>query len=125
MDHLLPICFSLSLCLLFCHELDATQKKEWKLLYGLRNLDDALAERLFLLLHIPMFLFGFWAAAPASPIEIKIGFAVFCIIHALLHLRLRLLNVGSFNSFTSRLFIDGSAGFALVFLVLWSISESS
>jgi len=38
------------------HELDAVFHREWKLLYGLRELNDAQAYPIFVLLHVAIFM---------------------------------------------------------------------
>ena len=36
------------------HELDAVAQREWRLLYGLRDLDPMLGQHLFIALHVPL-----------------------------------------------------------------------
>ena len=49
-----PWLFVLCLSFFLGHELDAVSQAEWRLLYGFRDLPPLLAERWFVLLHVPL-----------------------------------------------------------------------
>src|SRR5687767_5612505 len=56
--------FYLLLSSFVAHEMDAVRCKEWRLLFGFRNLQEKTAETLFIWAHIPLaffiiFLYGF------------------------------------------------------------------
>jgi hypothetical protein len=111
----------LMLALLFAHELDAMTQSEWRLLYVLRSLSDEQGRWWFVALHVPLF----WALiALAHHARAKVqklsrqALAVFCIVHAALHLRLRDDPLSSFNTALSWSLILGAAAVGLVYL-LW------
>ena len=83
--------FFIAVSLLLLHELDAIDKKEWRLLFVLRRLPDEGALRWFIVLHLPLFvgLLALVAAAESSATRwIEAGVDGFLIIHAGLHERL-------------------------------------
>ena len=72
------------------HEMDAIDKKEWRLLFVLRRLPDHGALRWFILLHMPLFVaLLVLVAADTSPTTrwIEGGVDAFLIIHLALHTR--------------------------------------
>lgn len=71
---------------LMTHELDAIDKKEWRLLPGLCWLDDVWGYRMFVWLHVP--LFG-WVLSLADHPTFRLGMSAFCVVHLFLHLLLR------------------------------------
>lgn len=83
--------YYLGLSALLTHEMDAVQAQEWRLLYVLRGLPEAVAYPAFLLLHLPMIFVLLWLSHhPAR--RIRRGFrllaAGFLVVHAGLHARL-------------------------------------
>ena len=46
--------YYLGIAHLLTHEMDAVKHAEWRLLFGLRALGDAVAYPIFLLLHVPV-----------------------------------------------------------------------
>jgi hypothetical protein len=111
----------LMLALLFTHELDAMTHSEWRLLYVLRSLDDALGRWWFVALHLPMF----WAlialthhAHARVQGASRVGLAVFCIVHALLHWRLASDPLSSFQSTLSWSLISGACALGVLYLGL-------
>jgi hypothetical protein len=120
----------LMLALLFTHELDAMTQSEWRLLYVLRDLSDHQTRWWFVALHVPLF----WALiALTHHAQIKlqnfsrIVLAVFCIVHALLHLHLRNDPLSTFSTPLSWSLILGSAalGAAYVALLIYKPSRFS
>ncbi len=108
----------LMLAVLFTHELDAMTQSEWRLLYVLRNLNDEQGRWWFVALHIPLF----WAlivlthhSSDLVQRASRIGFAAFCIIHALLHWRLASDTLSTFTSPLSWSLILGAAALGAVF----------
>jgi hypothetical protein len=83
--------FHCALATFFAHELDAMQQHEWRLLYGLRALDERTAATLFVALHLPLFVaisyFAFHADATMQ-LYCRRGLCAFFVVHALLHWRL-------------------------------------
>jgi hypothetical protein len=86
------VLFTLMLATLFTHELDAVTHSEWRLLYILRSLPDEQARTWFVAIHVPLFgalMAVSYHAKAALQRGCRIGMALFCIVHALLHIRLR------------------------------------
>jgi hypothetical protein len=109
----------LMLAVLFTHELDAMTHSEWRLLYVLRSLADEQGRWWFVAIHIPLF----WAlvalthhANDTLQRASRISFAVFCIVHALLHWRLANDPVSTFTSPLSWSLILGAAALGVMFL---------
>jgi lysylphosphatidylglycerol synthetase-like protein (DUF2156 family) len=111
----------LMLAFLFTHELDAMTQSEWRLLYVLRDLDDVQGRWWFVAIHVPLFwvLIALTHHAQAKVLRVsRAGLAMFCIVHALLHLRLRSDPLSSFNSPLSWSLIFGAAALGVAYLVL-------
>jgi hypothetical protein len=117
------------LALLFAHELDAVERHEWRLLPGLRSLPDGLAGRLFVLLHVPLFLALFRLATHPSPrVRRRFRFALdaFAVLHAVLHRRFRGHPDYEFDGPTSRALVHGAALAGLVHLLLsWRLGRAT
>ncbi len=113
--------FYTALALLFTHELDAVQRREWRLLFGLRRLDDQRGFELFTLLHVPLFAVLLWLAAHSSPavrLAFQVGMDLFLIIHAGLHKQLDQRALYEFNNPLSAVLIYGAGAVGLTHLVL-------
>jgi hypothetical protein len=113
--------FHAVLALLLAHELDAVERHEWRLLPVLRSLPDGIAGRLFVLLHVPLFLALFRLAThPSAGVRRRFRLALdaFAVVHAVLHRRFRDRPEYEFGGTTSRALIDGAAltGFAHLLL---------
>ena len=118
----------LMLALLFTHELDAMTQSEWRLLYVLRGLSDSEGRWWFVAIHVPLF----WAlislthhAHAGMQRASRLGLAVFCIVHAGLHLRLRDDPLSSFSSPLSWSLILGAAFLGCVYLAFAARSSFS
>jgi len=93
------------------HELDAVAQHEWRLLYVLRAMPDALAQDIFVLAHVPIvFLLVWlgWHSVERVRSVTRMGCAVFMMVHAGLHWRLRDDPLYTFHSATSMFLIFGS-----------------
>lgn len=104
---------ALCVSLMLCHELDAVQRREWRML-PLLNLirDDALAHRVFTALHIPLYvalLMGLAAEWADRPGDLRAGFDVFAIIHLGLHIAYTRHPENAFSGPLSWSLIAGSA----------------
>ncbi len=80
--------FYLGLALLACHELDAVARHEWRLLPILGSLDDDVGSILFILFHIPIFTFLFWATGHRSKTirrRSQMGVDAFLVAHGVAH----------------------------------------
>jgi len=127
--HALDFIFFLALATLLAHELDAIEKREWRLFAFFRKMDDGTARRLFILLHIPVVAVLLWlVAAPNEGIRFwsMLALDLFMIVHAVLH---RLLSGGKdyeFNTRDSELLIYGAGVLAAVHLaLLWLLNATA
>jgi hypothetical protein len=108
------------LALLFGHELDAVARHEWRLLPVLRSLPDGLAGRLFVALHVPLFLVLFRLVThPSSRVRrrSRLVIGVFAVIHAGLHAWFDGHPDDEFGGATSRGLIHGAALAGLAYLL--------
>lgn len=88
------------------HELDAIQRREWRLLFLGAPLDDETAFHLFTVLHVPLFAWIMWAAP--SP-TFQTGFSLFAVIHAGVHWVVRRHPRNELNNPFSWFLIGGAA----------------
>jgi hypothetical protein len=114
--------YFLLLGFLAAHELDAVACHEWRLLYGLRSLPEAAGKSSFIALHVPLFAGLTWTAASTHPTAsaARLGVALFALVHAGLHHRLRRSAAYAFHSPLSLTLIVGAAlcGGVYVFMAL-------
>lgn len=118
---MLDLLFYLAFAGLLSHELDAVHRREWRLLFVLRNMPDERARDTFILVHVPALLLLLWLLNhPDSAIRTSTMLALdgFIVIHAGLHWRLSSHSKYEFNSPISRLLIFGTAAVALIHLPL-------
>ncbi len=112
--------FFLAVSSLLLHEMDAIDKKEWRLLFVLRKLPDEGALRWFILLHLPLLvaLLALVAAEPSTTTRsIEGGVDVFLIGHAVLHEILSVRGDSSVASTVSRVLIWSAGLFAALHLL--------
>lgn len=109
----------LMLALLFTHELDAMTQSEWRLLYVLHSLSNEDGRGWFVAIHVPLIaLIALTHHANAKVQRIsRISFAMFCIVHALLHWRLASDPLSTFTSAMSWSLILGAAALGAAYLV--------
>ena len=79
----------------FTHELDAVKRHEWRVLPLLRTLPDAVGEQVFIWAHIPLFAAILMTAADDG---IRLGVAVFAVLHVGLHVLFRRHPAYEFNN---------------------------
>jgi hypothetical protein len=112
--------FQLMLAFLFTHELDAMTQLEWRLLYVLRSLSEEQGRWWFVAIHVPLF-WGLIYLTHHKNQKVqhfsRLGVAVFCIVHALLHFRLSSDPLSTFASPLSWRLIVGTAILAAVYLL--------
>lgn len=119
-ESLMPLLYLILLSLLIAHELDAVACREWRLLYVLRGMPEATARSAFIALHVPLFAGLVWtatstaAAAPAA----RLGVALFAVVHAGLHYRLRRAPEYLFHSPLSIALIAGAAVCGALYVVV-------
>jgi hypothetical protein len=83
------------------HEVDAALRAEWRLLYGLRSLQDEIAASAFVLLHLPLCVaVSHLVAHPDGTVRVRAraAFSAFAVVHAGLHWRLRDDPLSDFSS---------------------------
>lgn len=81
------VMFVISLSSMLVHELDAMRCKEWRIFPGLSKLSDKIGERVFILAHLPLFIWIFYFLFnDSSASSFRQGFCVFAMIHLMLHI---------------------------------------
>jgi len=114
--------------LFFGHELDAVSQAEWRLLYGLRDLQADSARALFVALHVPLLglvLWLGWHPARRWRESSRRLLAAFAVVHAGLHFNLRLHPLYSFDSMLSQGLVFGCAALAALYLLLTVLDRHS
>ncbi|MBD2231816.1 DUF6713 family protein [Phormidium tenue] len=112
--------FYLSFATLVAHELDAMTQAEWRLLFILNRLPEAIAEMAFVLVHIPLVAGLLWLThneAPAVRRWSRTAVAIFLVIHAGLHKRLDHSPLYTFDSNLSLGLIYGGGALGLLYLL--------
>ena len=116
LDFLLIASFSL----MIAHELDAIDKKEWRIFPGTNLLPDDLGYKVFTILHVPLVGFLIWALFLAAPETTQIArsvFAGFSIAHIGAHYLYRNHKEYRFNNLFSNALIWGSGLFGAAYLI--------
>lgn len=112
--------FYLGFATLMAHELDAMTQAEWRLLFVLSRLPDAIAEMAFVLAHIPLVAGLLWITHSRNPVLrrwSRIAVAIFLVIHAGLHKRLDHSPLYTFDSDLSLGLIYGGGVLGLLYLL--------
>lgn len=111
--------FYIGLSFLTVHELDAMRCSEWRIFPALSLLSDKLGELIFILAHIPLFLFVFYNLTNGTNLDNFIkGFDIFMIIHVGLHLLLLKHKNNEFKDWVSWSMIIGAGLFGLMDLIV-------
>ena len=113
--------FILGVSALMAHELDAVDKREWRLLFVLRRMSDDRAHKWFVSLHVPLFVGAFvLVAASESAIVTAVQASIdgFLVVHLGLHERLQASGRAGFGSRFSRAFIWAGALFGVLHIGL-------
>lgn len=113
------VLFFLAVSSLLLHEMDAIDKREWRVLFVLRKLPDSGALRWFILLHLPLLvaLLALVAAESSSTTQsIEGGVDVFLVGHGVLHEMMSARGDASFASTFSRMLIWSAGLFGIVHL---------
>ncbi len=97
-----PVLFMINLALLFVHEMDAVKNREWRMFAMLKNMADEKACRLFILLHIPLYVAILLILM--SPVQQILFYIIdiFLIFHAIIHLGFRNHKNNAFTSMLSQ-----------------------
>ena len=115
------ILFVFLLVLLLVHEMDAIRAKEWRMLIILKDLDDALAYKVFTLAHIPLYLAVILILVLADESVVLILMYVvdlFAIAHAAIHFFFRKKPTNGFTSVFSQAIIYSLGALAILHLCL-------
>lgn len=107
--------FSIVVAWFAVHELDAIRRREWRFFFAPTPLDDETAYRAFTALHVPLFALLVWGSH-STPVQV--GFDVFLLAHAALHLLLRDHPRVAFGSWFSGVWIYGGAFLGVIHLAL-------
>ncbi len=78
--------FYLALSLLILHEMDAIRCHEWRMFPLTFWMKESIGFTVFMLAHIPLFLWIFWMLQGPQREAMIWGMDIFCIIHLGLHL---------------------------------------
>jgi hypothetical protein len=116
-DALVPLGFAF----LATHELDAMTQSEWRLLFVLRDLPNALAERWFVALHVPLFALVVWLCHhPMARVRerSRLALAAFLVVHGVLHWTLEAHPLYTFHDALSRGLIVGASLCGVLYLWL-------
>ena len=104
--------FVLGVSSLLAHELDAVDKREWRLLFVLRRMDNERAHKWFVSLHVPLFvgaLLLVGASESSTVTSLTLAVDAFLLAHMALHERLHARGEVAFGSRFSRSFIWAGA----------------
>ena len=110
---------------LLLHEMDAIDKREWRMLFVLRRLPDEGALRWFIVLHLPLLvaLMALVAAVASTPIRwVESGVDAFLVVHAGLHEHLGSRGERAFANPFSRWLIWSAAGLGALHMAYLLVS---
>jgi len=113
----LDLIYYLTLGLFFTHELDAVKRHEWRLLPVLRSRPDRSGEQFFIWIHVPIFMFLLLAGDGMDVNAVRVGFAIFAVIHVGLHWLFRNHPANEFNNASSWALIVGTGASGAAYLV--------
>ena len=116
---MLDIVYYLMVGSFFTHELDAVKRHEWRVLPVIRALPERFAEQTFIWLHVPIFALLLWGGDGQASNRVRIGLAVFAIVHVGLHWFFRKHPAYEFNNPGSwaMILLPGFAGAVYLILV--------
>ena len=111
----------LAVAMFFTHELDAMRNNEWLVLPLTSWLSNQHGEAVFVWAHIPLFAL---LVAALSSLNLKVrrntqlGFAIFLVIHGVLHAAFMQHAKYEFESLTSNILIFGGSVLGALYIVL-------
>ena len=115
------IIYYLALSALFTHELDAVINFEWRLLFHIFSLPDAMASTIFIGLHLPLFFIFFYLSHHSNPRiqnTFRVIASIILVVHSVAHFSLSGHEKYYFEGFYSNLYIYSAAAFGVCFLIL-------
>jgi len=107
--------------LLFIHEMDAIRQREWRMFVGLKDLPDEATYRIFLLVHLPLYVAALFILASGAGLARTIlyyALDAFLIAHAIIHFGFRNHPNNGFTSALSKAIIYSMGILALIHLCL-------
>lgn len=113
--------FYVGLALFACHELDAVGRHEWRLLPIFSSFDDHIGLVAFVLAHIPLFTFLFWATGHQSETirgRSQLGVDGFLVTHAVIHFALSGHSLYEFEAPVETITVYGGAIVGLAHVLL-------
>lgn len=113
--------FVLLISLLFIHEMDAIRHREWRMFVGLKGLRDETAYRIFLLVHLPLYVAALFILASGAGLARTIlhyALDAFLVAHTVVHFGFRKHPNNGFTSVLSRVIICAMGILALIHLFL-------
>ena len=115
------VVYYVGLSFFIAHELDAVRRAEWKLLYVLQNLPNAMASSWFVVIHVPLFFLLLWFSHHSNDrlrLWFRLVVSIFLMIHAVLHLRLSSDPAYEFSGLLSNFLIYGAGIIGAFFTIL-------
>lgn len=113
--------FRIGFALLLTHELDAVARAEWRVLPMTRWLPDDVGFPVFVLAHVPLFVWLIWLIGhtdPAVRVRWQIIVSAFLVVHVVLHLLFSGHRHYDFHGWMSQLLIFGGGAFGAAHLLL-------
>jgi hypothetical protein len=101
----------MAMSLLFCHELDAVYRHEWRIMPGINRLSEEIGALVFIFAHVPVFGVIIWLVFVAEGEMQKnsgLAFSGFCMVHVLLHKLFEKHPQNEFDNILSQLLIWGA-----------------
>ena len=118
----LDIFYYLTVGLFLTHELDAVNRREWRILPGLRVLPERLGEQLFIWLHVPVIALLLIGGDGERVNAVRVALAGFAILHVGLHWLYRTHPANAFNTFSSWSLILGTGGLGAAYLLVAALT---
>lgn len=115
------IFYILGICFLSTHELDAIQRREWKLFWILKDLKEETAYIWFLYLHIPLYFLIFFSFGDGNLNHLKSSLrnliAHFLVFHLFIHLAFQSKQEYRFHGPVSNILIFGAGIMGILYLL--------
>ena len=109
--------FILIIVLFTIHEMDAIKTKEWKMFIFLKDIAEHKAYNIFLLAHIPIYLFLYYVILN-NWIMTYLVIDVLFIIHTIIHFFFKKHKNNNFNTLLSKIIIYSLGTLSLIHLFI-------
>lgn len=102
--------FYLGLSFILLHEMDAVDKKEWRIFPGLNRLSDDWGYKVFVAAHLPLYVLLFWGiwGDHGNATEVMKGMDIFFVAHLGAHILMKNHPKNLFKGWLSWTFIIGA-----------------